>query len=364
MIGRSLKPSLAMDTPAATATEMEIDLRALFSALLRKLPYILVFVLIVAGGTYYGLSRVKPVYSSADDDSHPGRRIESRPDHAGAVPTRPPTPWTSRRSPARCSSSGRATSPSSVAAKLDLASKAEFNPALRAALAGRPTAGQGRASAASRPARSRTRCSTTYYKKLSVYAVDNSRVIVIDFESTDPALAADAANAIADGLHRAAARGQARLDRRRRQISVGADRRVAHQGEGRRGQGRDLPQPERPVRLGQHLQHDPAAAAARRPLDRTRQGAHRHGRRAGEGRPDPRRAQGGRDAERSRRAQLAADPAAGRAGGGAALAGRPAFGDARAAAPAHEGAERAGRRPRPADRGARRARSSMRSMPK
>ncbi len=38
-----------------------------------------------------------------------------------------------------------------------------------------------------------------YYKKLSVYAVNNSRVIVVDFESSDPQLAADAANAIAEG---------------------------------------------------------------------------------------------------------------------------------------------------------------------
>ena len=50
-----------------------------------------------------------------------------------------------------------------------------------------------------RPARSRTRFSNSYYKKLSVYAVDKSRVIIVDFASTDPELAADATNAIAEG---------------------------------------------------------------------------------------------------------------------------------------------------------------------
>ena len=86
----------------------------------------------------------------------------------------------------------------SVAAKLDLASKAEFNPAL----------GEGSAidhllklvglgSKATRPVEEQVLAS--YYRKLSVYAVDKSRVIVIDFSSTDPELAADAANAIAEG---------------------------------------------------------------------------------------------------------------------------------------------------------------------
>ncbi|MEJ0096735.1 MAG: hypothetical protein WDM84_00370 [Bauldia sp.] len=38
----------------------------------------------------------------------------------------------------------------------------------------------------------------TYFRNLSVFAVDNSRIINIDFSSTDPQLAADAANAIAE----------------------------------------------------------------------------------------------------------------------------------------------------------------------
>src|SRR6202012_1728972 len=38
-----------------------------------------------------------------------------------------------------------------------------------------------------------------YYDRLTVYAVDKSRVIVVEFQSRDPELAARVANSIADG---------------------------------------------------------------------------------------------------------------------------------------------------------------------
>ncbi|MGC2778760.1 MAG: GumC family protein, partial [Bradyrhizobium sp.] len=38
-----------------------------------------------------------------------------------------------------------------------------------------------------------------YYERLTVYAVDKSRVLVVEFQSQDPALAAQVANSIADG---------------------------------------------------------------------------------------------------------------------------------------------------------------------
>ncbi len=197
MIGRSLTTSLAMDTPAATATETEIDLRTLFSALLRKLPYILVFVLIVAGGTYYGLSRVKPVYSSQTTiliqvgESSLAQATQVTPDQAANALDQQAITSQVQLIRSRDLATG-------VAAKLDLASKAEFNPALREpSLVDRLLAKVG---LGSKPAGSvEDQVLETYYKKLSVYAVDNSRVIVIDFESTDPALAAAAANAIATG---------------------------------------------------------------------------------------------------------------------------------------------------------------------
>ena len=186
-----------MDTPTITATEMEIDLRALFSALLRKLPYIIVFVLIVAGGTYYGLSHLKPLYTSETTiliqagESSLTQTTQGSPEQTATALDEQAI--TSQVQLIRSRDLAR-----SVAAKLDLASKAEFNPAL----------GEGSAidhllklvglgSKATRPVEEQVLAS--YYRKLSVYAVDKSRVIVIDFSSTDPELAADAANAIAEG---------------------------------------------------------------------------------------------------------------------------------------------------------------------
>ncbi|CCE02017.1 exopolysaccharide transport family protein [Bradyrhizobium sp. STM 3809] len=52
-----------------------------------------------------------------------------------------------------------------------------------------------------------------YYERLTVYAVDKSRVLVVEFQSQDPALAAQVANSIADGylvVQQAARQAQAK----------------------------------------------------------------------------------------------------------------------------------------------------------
>ncbi len=49
---------------AHSATDVEVDVRALFKSLLRALPYLIVFVAIIAGGTYYLLSNIAPTYKS------------------------------------------------------------------------------------------------------------------------------------------------------------------------------------------------------------------------------------------------------------------------------------------------------------
>ncbi len=186
-----------MDTPTATATEMEIDLRALFSTLLRKLPYILVFVLLVGAGTYYGLGLVKPLYTSQTTiliqagESALTQATQVNPGDAAAALDEQAI--TSQVQLIRSRDLAK-----SVAAKLDLASKAEFNPTLRgSSYVDKLLKMVGLAPKTGRSVEDLVL--DTYYKRLSVYAVDKSRVIVIEFDSTDPALAADAANAIAEG---------------------------------------------------------------------------------------------------------------------------------------------------------------------
>ncbi|MEJ0096734.1 MAG: Wzz/FepE/Etk N-terminal domain-containing protein [Bauldia sp.] len=89
-----------MDSRPAPTSDVEIDFRALTSVLWRRLPYLILFLVIVAAGTWVVLSRVAPVYKSeatlliaTGESISPARR---RP---------PPTPprSTSRRSPARSS---------------------------------------------------------------------------------------------------------------------------------------------------------------------------------------------------------------------------------------------------------------------
>ncbi len=179
------------------AAETEIDLRALFSTLLRKMPFVVVFVLIVTAGTYVLLGKLTPTYTSEvgvlietgettltqTTQVNPGDTLTSLDEQA----------ITSQVQLVRSRDLAR-----SVAAKLDLASKPEFNPAL-----GKPSLFSELLASIGLAGKSTSNVEDdvlkAYYKKLSVFAVDKSRVINIDFMSSDPVLAADIANAIAEG---------------------------------------------------------------------------------------------------------------------------------------------------------------------
>jgi polysaccharide biosynthesis transport protein len=87
-----------------------------------------------------------------------------------------------------------------VISRLDLADKPEFNPALDKGLLARFAGGSPTHGA----------IVDLYYKRLNVYQVSTSRVIAVEFSSHDPALARDAANAVAE-LYIAGQR-EARLD--------------------------------------------------------------------------------------------------------------------------------------------------------
>ncbi|WP_394891349.1 GumC family protein [Mesorhizobium sp. AaZ16] len=84
-----------------------------------------------------------------------------------------------------------------VAKKLDLASRLEFDPAAGMSLAGRLLVIAGlKSDPAEVPPEERVL--KAFREKLLVYRVEKSRVIVIEFSSEDPRLAAEVPNAIAD----------------------------------------------------------------------------------------------------------------------------------------------------------------------
>src|ERR1044072_197630 len=77
------------DKPAAQ-TDVEIDVGALLSSLRRRLPYVIVFVGVVAVATYFMLDRMAPIYKSeATVIVEAGESDLTRPASAGQQPTAP-----------------------------------------------------------------------------------------------------------------------------------------------------------------------------------------------------------------------------------------------------------------------------------
>lgn len=194
-----------MTSTPISQSDVEIDVRALLGVLWRRLPYILAFVALVAVGTYFALSRIAPLYLSETtillETGESGLTRTTGVNDTGAVLDREAI--ASQVQLIRSRDLGRA-----VIAKLNLTALPEFNPADNGGwfsdILGR--LGLRRAPAA---ATVEERALDVYYDRLSVYTVDNSRVIAIDFSSEDPELAAAVANAVAEeyiALQRAAKR--------------------------------------------------------------------------------------------------------------------------------------------------------------
>jgi uncharacterized protein involved in exopolysaccharide biosynthesis len=183
-----------MDRNSASS-DVDVDIRALFSVLWRRLPHLIVFMLIVAVATYVALGRIAPQYQSeATILIAPGESDLTR---TGQTATADATALDEQAVTSQVQLIRSRDLAVAVANKLNLAARPEFDPnakpgpvtrlLLKLHLARDPAAST-----------SEDRILAKYYKGLSVYAVQNSRVINVDFTSTDPQLAADAANAIAE----------------------------------------------------------------------------------------------------------------------------------------------------------------------
>ncbi len=89
-----------------------------------------------------------------------------------------------------------------------------------------------------------------YYERFTAYAVDKSRVIVIEFQSRDPELAARVANSIAEGylvLQQDARQQQAKSAR---PVAVRRDRRPAQEGRRSRDRASRISVPSRACFVG------------------------------------------------------------------------------------------------------------------
>jgi uncharacterized protein involved in exopolysaccharide biosynthesis len=184
-----------MENQQAPATDVEVDFKALLDALRRRLPYLIVFVGLVAAGAYLLLAQLAPVYKSettlliTSGESSLTAPTQSSADAATALDQQA---ITSQVQLIRSRDLALA-----VVRKLDLMHKTEFDPKANPSVLTRLMRMLGLAKPDTQVV-TEDRVLDAYFDKISVYAVDNSRVIGIDFESTDPQLAADVANAIAD----------------------------------------------------------------------------------------------------------------------------------------------------------------------
>jgi succinoglycan biosynthesis transport protein ExoP len=175
--------------------DVEVDVRSLFRSVLRALPYIVVFVAIIGAGTFYLLSRIPPSYKSEvtilieTGESDLTRTAANSPAETAAVLDQEAI--ASQVQLIRSRDLAR-----KVVAKLDFASRPEYDPAANTSFLTDILVNFG---LARNPADSSSeeRILTKYYDNLEVYAIEKSRVIAIDFSSTDPKFAADAANTIA-----------------------------------------------------------------------------------------------------------------------------------------------------------------------
>ncbi|MBN9010857.1 MAG: GumC family protein, partial [Rhizobiales bacterium] len=170
-------------------------MRAHLRSLVRALPVLLVLMALVAGGVFYLLSRMPPVYKSEvtllietgeSDLTRPATATNDVQEPLDEQAIASQVQLIKSRDLAR-----------RVADKLKLADTPEYQKAISGqSFFNSLLARFGLARSASSTS-AEEKVLAHYYANLQVYAIDKSRVIAIDFSSTDPKLAADGANAIA-----------------------------------------------------------------------------------------------------------------------------------------------------------------------
>lgn len=191
------KPAPDFDRPAAVPTG-DLDLRALGHALARKKGWIIVPTLLAAVLSLTAVNLVTPRYKSearilVDGRENvflrpSGERNEERSSVVDAEAVTSQVQLLLSRDLAR-----------EIIKKNKLAERPEFDPVLQGLSPLKSLLalfGIGRDPFSLTP---EERVLDTYYDRFTAYAVDKSRVIVIEFQSWDPELAARVANSIAEG---------------------------------------------------------------------------------------------------------------------------------------------------------------------
>lgn len=234
VVQRAKAPAARKPVAAAKSETGDLDLRTLGQALMNKRSLIIVPTVLVLVGSLAVVNMITPRYKSEARILIDGREnVFLRPsgernDERGALD---PEAVTSQVQLVQSRDLAR-----EIIKKNKLAELPEFDPVLRgfspikSLLA---LIGIGRDPLSQTP---EERVLEAYYERFTAYAVDKSRVIVVDFQSRDPELAARVANSIAEGYlvlqqdarqDQAKAAGQwlsSRIDELRKEVSLAESR--------------------------------------------------------------------------------------------------------------------------------------------
>ena len=245
------KPAPAAPRPAAAPSTGDLDMQALGRALARKRRWIIVPTVLAAVISVTTVNLITPRYKSEARILVDGREnVFLRPN--------------GERNEERSSLDAEAVTSQvqlllsrdlarEIIRKNKLAERPEFDPVLQGLSPLKSTLalfGIGRDPFTLTP---EERVLDAYYERFTAYAVDKSRVIVIEFQSWDPELAASVANSIAEGylvLQQNARQEQAKAAG---QWLSGENRQSQAEGGGGRIAGGGFPLQIQPVR--RHQQH-------------------------------------------------------------------------------------------------------------
>ena len=194
---KKTQPTVASLPVAPVAIEGEPDIRGLGRLLWQRKGRIIAVALICAAGAYVIANAITPRYRSESRlllEARENVFMRANADRSGAPITVDPEAVTSQIQVVLSRDLAHR-----VIAKEKLADNPEFNSAVGTRSFWRTLLGLfGIGHGASEMSREE-RTMEAYYDRLNVFAVEKSRVIVVDFSSANPKLAADIANAVADG---------------------------------------------------------------------------------------------------------------------------------------------------------------------
>src|SRR5450631_1478574 len=192
------KPAPATYRPAATPESGDLDLRALGQALVRKRGWIIVSTVLVAVLSIATVNLITPRYKSEARILIDGREnVFLRPNGERNDEQRAGLDAEAVTSQVQLLLSRDLAR--DIIKKNKLAERPEFDPVLRGLSPIKSILalfGIGRDPFSMTP---EERVLDAYFDRLTAYAVDKSRVIVVEFQSQDPDLAARVANSIVDG---------------------------------------------------------------------------------------------------------------------------------------------------------------------